>query len=182
MIKMELQLFGGRGGGSGMSGGGRGASQAVEEPVRFGNQQMQDASDDYWNSGWSNKKEAARILSGDLSEDKFVNQYVKDGMKSDKAIQDRIDRNGRDYTNRNWSAKSKADWESEGRNAYNQAMDQAKQYSVGDTAKRLGVDGINWRTSENEARRILGDRTYNALLNESKRGARRAVDSHKRRR
>lgn len=169
---------------SGMSSGGAGNSSAasVRDSVKFGNQQMANASDDYWNSGWGNKKDAARILSGDLTEDQFVSKYAKDGAKSDKAIQDMIDRNGRDYTNQNWSAKSKAEWEAEGKRQYNQALDQAKQYSIGDTAKRLGVGNIDWRTSESEARRILGDKTYDALLNASRQSARKAVDSHKRRR
>ena len=152
------------------------------ESVKFTSQQMANASDDYWSSGWRDKSDAAKILSGDTTEEKFVSKYVRDGMKVDKAIQDSIDKNGRDYTNRNWSAKTKEQWEAEGRKQYNQSLQQAQQYSVGDTAKRLGVSGVNWRTSEREARRILGNQTYNALLDESKRGARRAVDSHKRKR
>lgn len=178
MTKFNLQYFGGRGGGSGMSSS---ASSRGGGGVRFTSQEMEDASDDYWNSGWSNKKEAARIMSGDMTEDKFVSTYVKEGIKSDQAIQRSIDANGRNYTNQNWSAKSRTEWEAEGRTQYNKSLNQAEQYSVGDIAKRLGV-GINYTTPTSEARRILGNSTYDALLNTARQSARKAVDSHKRRR
>ena len=174
-----------RKGKSGMSNGSGGALPPTAAPsggsVRFSKSEIENATDNYWSTGYNNKREAARVLSGDITESEYAKEYAKNGMKSDKTIQKQIDERGRDYTNRNWEPKSQSQWEAEGRETYKNQLERAKSYSVQDSAKRLGVN-VNYSTSVSEARRILGNATYDAILESSIASARKAVNAHKRRR
>lgn len=192
MIKMELQRFGGRGGGSGMSrgGGGRGASEAVSMGGvnSLNGVSAQEAIEGYWNTSWRGDKSdlAKEIVKG---EDRFAKEYAEREKSYDQTVVN--DYSGRSNLSQ-WTKDNVLEparrrladnnYDRLGREEYNNYIASASA----DVAKRMGYDtsaymGVGTVTVK-DLRSAMGRSNADSLMRQVKDSAQTAIDSHKRRR
>lgn len=158
-MKIDLQFFGGRGSGSGMTSSSTSGGSSFDDgfdPIDTAGANA--AIDDYWNTGWgasrggSGKSYIAEILAG--GEDAYAKAYADRGRGS----------------------------EAEGREDYQDTVYMATL----DVAKRMGYDiepyaGDKYATRE-DIEDVMGTRNTDMLVSRVISSAQGALDSHKSRR